>query len=354
MPIYTLDPVIKNYIWGGTLLRDRYGKKGEAPLAESWDLSFHPDGLTLTDKGRSLKEVLSSKDLGSNCISFGDFPLLVKFIDASQALSVQVHPSDAYARAEENSYGKTEMWYVVEAASDAGIYLGFSRDVTEDEVKNAISDGSFTDLLTFVPVKAGESYFIPAGTVHAIGSGCLICEIQQNSNLTYRIFDYGRRDAQGNLRELHVEKALRVMDRVPHRASLDFLPLDGEKTLGISRYFHASLLSVSGERTVNVDDASFLALSCISGAGTVDGIRAECGDSFFLTAGMGEVTLCGDAEFIAVSVRRYQVTLSSSVAILSDDLGRVLAKESFSGSADAFLDDFLAKYALTKEDVTVC
>lgn len=212
-----LVPAYKDYLWGGNRLACFYGKNGApTPLAETWEVSLHPDGVTRLEDGRALSDFLTPLHLGKNAERFADFPLLIKLIDAAKDLSVQVHPSDAYALKNENSYGKTEMWYIVEAEAGAGIYLGFSRDVTEKEARDAIKNETFTDLLRFVPVKAGECYFIPAGTVHAIGAGCLICEIQQNSNLTYRIYDYGRRDASGALRPLHTEKAFSVMSLSPY------------------------------------------------------------------------------------------------------------------------------------------
>ena len=350
MSIYKLKAPIKNYIWGGTRLRDRYGKAGDEPLAESWELSFHPDGMTALEDGRFLNEALSLSELGENCAAFSNFPLLVKLIDAKQSLSVQVHPSDAYALKHEGSYGKTEMWYIVEADEGAGIYLGFKRETSEREIREATENASLEKLLNFVPVQKGECYFIPAGTVHAIGSGCLICEVQQNSNLTYRIYDYGRKDSSGNLRPLHTEKALAVMQRAPYQASLTFLPVYGEKTLGISRYFHTSLLSVEGKCKLCVDPSSFKALFCVAGAGTVGPEPVKCGDSVLISAGEGDVLLKGEARFVAVSVRKYTVTQSETEIALVDDLGRIHAK------CDGFksIESFLSYYHLTKDDVEIC
>ena len=213
MEIVKLIPECKDNIWGGMKLKEKYGKQTEKnPVAESWELSFHKDGPTRLESGKTLQETVTETDLGENCKGFPFFPMLVKLIDAKQDLSVQVHPSDAYALKNENSFGKTEMWYIVEAEEGAGIYLGFKQDVTQEEYEKAIENTTLTDLLNFFEVKAGDCYFIPSGTIHAIATGCLICEIQQNSNLTYRVYDYGRRDKNGNLRELHVEKALKVTD----------------------------------------------------------------------------------------------------------------------------------------------
>ena len=198
MEISKLYPEYKDYLWGGEKLKTKYGKQTDkTPCAESWELSFHKDGLTRLSNGKTLAETATETDLGTNCKKFPFFPVLIKFIDAKQDLSVQVHPSDEYALKHENSFGKTEMWYIVEAEKGAGIYLGFNRDVTQEEYETAIKENRLTELLNFYDVKAGECYFIPSGTIHAIGKGCLICEIQQNSNLTYRVYDYGRKDKDG-------------------------------------------------------------------------------------------------------------------------------------------------------------
>ena len=238
MEIQKLFPVCKNYLWGGNKLKEKYGKKTSCdPCAESWELSFHPDGKTLLADGKTLEESLTKKELGENACDFPFFPVLIKFIDAQSNLSVQVHPSDDYALAFEHSYGKTEMWYIAEADDGAGIYLGFKRDITLEEYECAIKDNSLTELLNFYPVSVGECYFIPSGTIHAIGAGCLICEIQQNSNLTYRVYDYGRRDKNGRERELHVDKAKRVTDLKKYEPK----QLSGN-TLGVSKYFNVQKL----------------------------------------------------------------------------------------------------------------
>ena len=176
-------------------------------------------------------ESVTEQELGENVKVFPFFPVLIKLIDAKDNLSVQVHPSDEYALKYENSFGKTEMWYIVEAAQGAGIYLGFNRDVSKEEYETAIKENRLTELLNFYEVKAEECYFIPSGTIHAIGKGCLIYEIQQNSNLTYRVYDYGRKDKNGNERELHIDNALKV-------TNLNKLtPITFDNCLGKCEYF---------------------------------------------------------------------------------------------------------------------
>lgn len=248
MAIGKIHPACKQYLWGGEKLIREYGiSSPKTPLAEAWVLSAHPDGDsrisfsegesfsegaessegTASSEGRffsegesysegeSFAEYLKShpEAAGSLGKAFPFFPTLIKLIDAKKALSIQVHPDDSFALSREGQYGKTEMWIVLEREEGAFLYFGFQKDYTEEEIRKAIEEENFPSLLCKVMVEPGDVFFIPAGTVHAIGAGILLAEVQQNSNLTYRVYDYGRKDAQGNTRELHVEKALEVMDR---------------------------------------------------------------------------------------------------------------------------------------------
>jgi mannose-6-phosphate isomerase len=302
MEIYRLIPECKNYIWGGEKLPQKYGKNVDfRPVAESWELSVHKDGKTRLESGETI-DTLDAKIFGTACAEFDFFPVLIKLIDAKQNLSVQVHPDDAYALANEDSLGKTEAWYIVEADEGAGIYLGFSRDVTREEFEGAIRDQTLTELLNFYPVKAGECYFIPAGTIHAIGAGCLICEIQQNSNLTYRVYDYGRRDKNGNERELHVDKAMLVTDLKRYERVIPVVGDDGEDVLASCRYFHATRITVSGECKISTDARSFKCLTCVRGAGRVGEMDVAAGDSLLVPANFGEVTLSGEMEIVCTQV----------------------------------------------------
>ena len=298
MKIEKLYPVCKDYLWGGEKLKEKYGKvTDKTPCAESWELSFHKDGLTQVASGKTLQEIASAKDFGKRAAAFPFFPVLNKFIDAKQDLSVQVHPSDEYALKNENSFGKTEMWYIVEAEQGAGIYLGFNRDVTKEEYETAIKEKRLTDLLNFYQVQAGECYFIPSGTIHAIGKGCLIYEIQQNSNLTYRVYDYGRKDKDGNERELHIDKALKV-------TSLNkFTPLTFETgVLGKCEYFTVKEYTIKTPFTLVADEQSFACVTCVDGAGELNGESVQKGDSFFVPAGYGEFVLQGNMKIIVTTV----------------------------------------------------
>ena len=222
--------------------------------------------------------------------------MLIKFIDAKENLSVQVHPSDEYALANENSFGKTEMWYIVEAEEGAGIYLGFNRDVTIEEYETAIKEKRLTELLNFYEVKAGECYFIPSGTIHAIGKGCLICEIQQNSNLTYRVYDYGRKDKNGNTRELHIDKALKVTNL--HR----FEPITFEDCLGKCEYFTVQKYEIDSELNSFTDEKSFHCLTCVKGNGFIEDLEIKQGDSCFVPANFGTYRLDGNLEIILTKI----------------------------------------------------
>ena len=354
-----LFPVFKDYLWGGNKLKEKYGKETDmTPCAESWELSFHKDGETLLSTGEPLSS-LPKSSFGENVSEFSDFPLLIKFIDAKSDLSVQVHPSDEYALKNENSYGKTEMWYIVDCEEGAGIYLGFKNDVTKAEFKAAIEENRLTDLLNFYPVKSGESYFIPSGTIHAIGKGCLICEIQQNSNITYRVYDYGRVDKNGNPRELHVEKAMAVTALKAHvNVTLN------SDLLGVSKYF--TVRKLSGNSDIFVDAGSFASLTCVRGSGRIGAISVSAGDTFFLPAGYGRCEISGDVELIMSEVRKYYVGIDLGGTFIKggivNDKGEIVVKdkiptESEKGSEGvakniaALIDSLLAKANMTPSDV---
>ena len=332
MNIVKLYPECKDNIWGGTLLRDKYGKSTDKEIvAESWELSFHKDGPTRLADGKTLQEVATPADLGTNCEGFPFFPMLAKLIDAKQDLSVQVHPSDAYALKNENSFGKTEMWYIVEAEEGAGIYLGFKQAVTQEEYEAAVKNHTLTDLLNFFEVKAGECYFIPSGTIHAIGKGCLICEIQQNSNLTYRVYDYGRKDKNGNERELHIEKALKVTNLEKYEYSPLQAKTEQGDLLGLSRYFTTTSIELDGEKKLVADKGSFKCVTCVDGEGQIDGQTLALGDSYFVPAGYGEFTLTGKAKIILAEVRKYYVGIDLGGTFIKggivDDLGRIIVED---------------------------
>ncbi len=300
MKAYKLTPYLSERIWGGDRLR-RYGKEvGTADIGESWELSFIP-GCESTVDGETVSAVFPRATWGTAAAHFDRFPVLTKFIDARDNLSVQVHPDDSYALREENSYGKTEMWIILEAEEGAGLYLGFEREVSEADVRAHAEDGTLEADLHFQPVHRGDIFFIPAGTVHAIGRGVLLYEIQQNSDLTYRLYDYHRRDKAGKLRELHVDKALRVSDLVPYTP-----PNFGTKdrtVVGTCDYFTTRICKLScAKQSFFVTESSFLMLTVMGGEGVIDGQEARMGDTFLSPAGAGDIVCEGSMELCAVTV----------------------------------------------------
>ena len=309
-PLIKLQPAFKDYLWGGTKLRDVYGMNCDYDIiAEAWMMSAHVAGQSILDsgeyKGMRFGDYLrgaGKEALGWKCSPLQNFPLLVKFIDARDNLSVQVHPNDDYALERENDYGKNEMWYVMAAEEGAGLYVGFNRDVSAEEVAERVKNNTIMEVLNFYPTKPGDVYYIPAGTVHAIGAGNLICEIQQSSNCTYRLYDFDRRDKFGNPRELHLQKALDVLNFNKYVPGDVESEEDAEGTV-ISRckYFEATVYDVKGETRIPMDSSKFTSIICMNGSGTLEfkgtKLDIESGGSVFVPAmdgilyARGEMTL---------------------------------------------------------------
>ena len=313
--ICKLEPACKDYLWGGTRLKTQYGKQfSGGVLAETWELSCHPDGPSVIAGGPFAGQTLSAylrehpAALGTAPARLGEFPLLVKLIDAAKDLSIQVHPDNVYARKHEGQYGKTEMWYVVDAVPGASLYYGFEQEVTPEQLRTAIEDGTLCGLLHKVPVKTGDVFFIAAGTVHAIGAGILIAEIQQSSNVTYRVYDYDRLGPDGQPRPLHVEKACEVADLRPAPAGFDF---GGH--LGKCKYFTVDKKCFSGTETLTADGTSFHSLLFLSGSAAVTcgdvQLDVQPGDSVFVGADSGAYSVTGEAEalFTRLEKQRYRI-----------------------------------------------
>jgi mannose-6-phosphate isomerase len=351
MKIEKLVAPLKNYLWGGTKLKNEYGKTTELDtVAESWELSFHKDGKTMLENGNFLSDVVSKTDLGSNCDAFEFFPTLTKFIDAKDNLSIQVHPSDDYAIANENSYGKTEMWYVVEAEENAGIYLGLNKSVTTTEFETAIANNTLTSILNYIPVKKGDCYFIPSGTIHAIGSGCLIYEIQQNSNLTYRVFDYNRKDANGNTRELHVDKAKKVTNLNKFTPKQLVASTSKGEVLGISKYFTATKLVVSNPMKLTTFN-SFCCVTCMGGHVDIENISLTKGESAFIPASYGKYEISGNATLILTEVRKYSLVISSFDIKIVDDEKNVIYQVQCTKPNNETISNALLNVNMTINDI---
>lgn len=310
-PMIKLTPAYKDYLWGGTRLRDIYRKDCDYDIiAESWELSAHPDGQSIVASGKhrgqkfgTYLDTVGKEVLGWKCDSLQSFPLLVKFIDARDNLSVQVHPHDDYALEHENQYGKNEMWYVIDAEPGSGLYVGFNRDVSKDEVIRRIKDNSIMDVLNFYPTKPGDVFFIPTGTVHAIGAGNLICEIQQSSNCTYRLYDFDRRDKFGNPRELHLEKALEIIDYKKYEPN-NFTTSENTtgQILSQCKYFESVIHEIDGSEKIKLHNDRFSSLICLSGSGTLAiedyELQVGAGDSFFIPAADELLTITGSLSVI--------------------------------------------------------
>ena len=312
--IVKLNPSLHANIWGGNKLRG-YGKSSAADrIGESWELSFVPSAPATLSDGRSTIDTFPKETWGKRAQGFDFFPVLTKFIDAKEKLSVQVHPDDSYALANEGQYGKSEMWYVVDADEGAGLYMGLSERTPLDKLRDKIADGTVEELLSFKQVKSGDVFFIPAGTIHAIGGGVLIYEIQQNSTLTYRLYDYMRRDKDGNLRELHVEKALKVLNPDVYSYTTENVSTDCGKLIGKCEYFETKEYTLrENAASLTVDDGSFLMITAVKGRGVLsftDENGKECelsldlGDTYFAPAATVpfDVKISGDLTFITVTV----------------------------------------------------
>ena len=302
--MYTLKlkPALKDYLWGGTRLKTEYKMESDLEkVAEAWVLSTHKDGPSVVLNGElcgktltEAVEIFGADCLGENGKKFSYFPILIKLIDARDDLSVQVHPNDEYALKVEGEYGKTEMWYIVDCEEGAALYYGFKEEISKEEFREKIADNTITDVLNRVPVKKGDVFFIPSGTIHAIGRGILIAEIQQNSNTTYRVCDYGRLGADGKPRPLHIDKAVEVTNLTPPPAAKDL----SAGTLAECEYFKVRLFSTDTQKEIEVDNASFVSLLCLEGEVSFDGVTLVKGDCAFIPANRGKITFKGSATLI--------------------------------------------------------
>lgn len=302
--MYTLKlkPALKDYLWGGTRLKTEYKMESDLEkVAEAWVLSTHKDGPSVVLNGElcgktltEAVEIFGADCLGENGRKFSYFPILIKLIDAKDDLSVQVHPNDEYALKVEGEYGKTEMWYIVDCEEGAALYYGFKEEISKEDFRKKIADNTITDVLNRVPVKKGDVFFIPSGTIHAIGKGILIAEIQQNSNTTYRVSDYGRLGADGKPRPLHIDKAVEVTNLTPPPAAKDL----SAGTLAECEYFKVRLFSTDKQKEIEVDNTSFTSLLCLEGEVSFDGVTLVKGDCAFIPANRGKITFKGSATLI--------------------------------------------------------
>ncbi|MDY3714367.1 MAG: type I phosphomannose isomerase catalytic subunit [Blautia sp.] len=319
---FLLRPSGKDYLWGGRRLNDEFEKQIDlSPLAETWECSTHSDGPSYviggSFDGATLETVITDHPdyLGIRHKGAKTLPILIKFIDAKENLSVQVHPTDTFAKEQESGQlGKTEMWYVLDAQKDAKLVYGLRRDSSSEELQKAIANGTIMKLLQKVPVKKGDLFFIEAGTIHAICAGTLVAEIQENSNLTYRLYDYDRTGIDGKKRELHIEKALQVANlksstepKQPLRV-LRYRKGMASELLCRCKYFEVYRMIINTERRQIVhyraDEISFRVLLCVNGCGIIRFENEEIifykGDCIFVPADSVTLSIHGQAQFLDV------------------------------------------------------
>ena len=312
MEILKLDPAIKDYLWGGRKLVEKFNKVSNLDkVAETWEMSNHKDGSSIVIngeyKGLSFSEYLEKKGKtvwGKNCEKYDNFPIMIKFIDAKQKLSIQVHPDDAYAKAAGMDNGKTELWYIVECDEDAYIYFGVNRDMTKEEFKRRIEENTVLEVLNKVPVHKGDYFLVEAGTIHAIGAGIIIYEIQQNSNCTFRVYDYDRRDADGNPRKLHIAEAIEVSNLKKKEVSIPVKTGQEKTILGRCDYFTAVRYECQEELKIENCKDSFVTLTIMEGCMKLrvagEEKTGKKGESFFIPADSGAIEVQGNGVFITV------------------------------------------------------
>lgn len=307
-----MRPAFKDYLWGGDRLAERYGKDTQLrPVAESWEISSYPSAPSVVDNGEleglTLPEVLKRYPKAVGGGASASLPVLVKLIDAKKPLSLQVHPDNAYARRVENESGKNEMWYIVDCDPTSELVVGMREPLSKEEIRRAIADDTIMDKVRRVPVAPGDCYMIPAGLIHAIGEGCLIAEIQQSSDVTYRVYDYNRKGPDGKPRELHVEKAVDVIDcalSCDNRSLAQAVQKQGytERVLCDWPYFNTSLLEVESDAALCCDAESFACLTVLGGEPEIlwknESLPLKMADSVFLPAGLGDFSLRGKARVL--------------------------------------------------------
>ena len=281
--VVKLKPSIKSYIWGGNYFK-QFDKGEVEPLSELWELSIRGEDSCYIasgkDEGKRLDQIITNEDVGPISKQVPYFPLLIKLIDAKDNLSVQVHPSDDYALKKYQSFGKNEMWHIIASDPGCGLYVGFNKNYSKEEIKEKLENGDILSTLNFFEVKPGDTFMIKAGTIHAIGKGVRLIEIQQNSDLTFRLYDYLRKDKNGNYRPLHIQEGLEVINY--HKYELEN---NKSSVLADNKYFHVERKEFDGELELSANKNSFISFTFLSGEGFVDDIPYRIYDSFFLPYG---------------------------------------------------------------------
>ena len=308
-----LKPIFKDYIWGGQKLKNIFKKEveNEECTAESWEISTNSNGETQITNGKyknkTLTEIYNDKEIrkeifGTKCINLEDFPLLIKFIDANDCLSVQVHPDNEYALKNENSQGKTEMWYILDCEEGAQIICGVKEGISIEELKNSINENKITESLNYIDVHKGDAIYIQSGTIHALLGKTLVAEVQQNSNITYRVYDWGRTNKEGKPRELHINKALEVI-KTENRPQIQNIKNDIVKlNIVKSEFFITNKINVTEEYQEEISGETFIAFNVIEGKGELvieDKIyKIEKGESFIIPANVEKYKILGEVQLL--------------------------------------------------------
>ena len=301
MELVKLKPSVKDYIWGGNFFQKFLKGLEKERVSECWELSVRDEDSSIIasgpNAGKRLSEVITKEDIGPVMDRFPYFPLLIKLIDAKENLSVQVHPSDDYALKYESSFGKSEMWHIISADEGSGLYVGLNKDYSKEDIKKALEDGAILNCLNFFKVKPGDTFVIDPGTIHAIGKGVRLIEIQQNSNLTYRLFDYNRKDKNGNPRELHIAKALEVINFKQYKVNKSESSL-----LADNKYFTVKEASFNVEIELKANETAFISFTFLEGEGMVNDIEFKQFDTFFLPF-KKEAVIKGKGKVVISTVR---------------------------------------------------
>ena len=320
MQIYKFNSILKPVLWGGDKLMTFKGLSAcSEPIGECWELSAVPgfesvvaqgpdEGLTLSALVQRYGADLVGEDVYRR---YGDrFPLLIKLIDAKRDLSVQVHPDDQMAQRLHGCSGKNEMWYILEADPGALIHTGFNRSMTPEELDRRLADGTLIDVINANEAQPGDTFFIPAGQIHTIGAGNLLVEIQQSSDITYRVWDYGRRDAHGNLRQLHVQQAHEALDFNPRNGKVDYAATEGQGLTPLLRCNDFAVNRLNVEDTYRLElphPHSFVAMVCIRGevalnAAGMDTATLQQGETTLVPAVVDSVCMKGSAQLLLTTV----------------------------------------------------
>ncbi len=310
-------PILKDRIWGGTKLKTQLNKEiPSKTTGESWEISTVPGDISVLTNGiyagLNLNELIEKYPLqllGTNVNEkFGlNFPLLFKFLDAKDDLSIQLHPNDELAKKRHNSFGKTEMWYVMQADDDAKLIVGFKQKSSPEEYLKHLNNKTLVSILDEIPVKKGDVFFLETGTIHAIGAGVVIAEIQQTSDITYRIYDFDRKDVNGNTRELHIDLALEAINYEVVESKKEYSEILNQSNLAVKcPYFTTNVIPLNGKYSKIKNDESFVVYMCTEGAFSIDynhqKFEFQKGDTILLPAILTEFQLIGEAILLEITI----------------------------------------------------